>query len=93
MSERLRVLIHGRVQGVGFRYSTSCKAQGLGLTSWVRNLYTGSVEALFEGPRNTLEEMLSWCKHGPMTAKVKETEVTWERATAEHSSFEVRAGA
>ena len=92
MSERLRVLIHGRVQGVGFRYSTARKAQGLGLTGWVRNLCTGSVEALFEGPRNTLEEMLCWCKHGPMIAKVKETEVNWERGAAEHSSFEVRSG-
>jgi acylphosphatase len=75
---RLRVVIDGRVQGVGFRFSTQREAMALGLGGWVRNLYDGRVEAEFEGPRGTLEAMLAWCRGGPAFARVSNVEVEWE---------------
>ena len=68
---RTRVLVSGRVQGVSFRDSTREKAQELGLSGWVRNLSDGSVEAVFEGEGDRVEEMLSWCKEGPPSASVQ----------------------
>ena len=58
MTERLRVHIQGRVQGVGFRYATHRQATRLGLSGWVRNAADGSVEAEFEGDKAVLKELL-----------------------------------
>lgn len=77
MNERLHVVIDGCVQGVGFRYSTYRQAQMLGLGGWVRNLDDGRVEASFEGPRETLEQMLEWCWRGPSFSRVLRVEETW----------------
>ena len=60
-----KVIISGVVQGVFFRASTREMALGMGLTGWVRNLPDGDVEALFEGPAETIEEAIAWCHHGP----------------------------
>ena len=76
--ERLRVVIDGRVQGVGFRYSTQRQAVAMGLGGWVRNLYDGRVEAEFEGPRPALESMLAWCHQGPAFAHVSSVDAAWE---------------
>ena len=88
--ERLHVLISGRVQGVGFRYSTRRQAQSLGLTGYVRNLADGRVEAEFEGPREALESMLEWCRCGPSGASVKQVEPTWEQGAPKHERFQLR---
>ncbi|MDX9971870.1 MAG: acylphosphatase [FCB group bacterium] len=80
MNERLHVVIDGRVQGVGFRYSTYRQALTLGLSGWVRNLEDGRVEADFEGPRVALEQMLEWCRRGPSFSKVLRIEETWSAA-------------
>lgn len=58
---RAHVFVTGRVQGVGFRYSTVDTASQLGLTGWVRNLPDGRVEAVFEGVRDIVEDMVRWC--------------------------------
>ena len=90
MDARVRVLIHGRVQGVGFRFTAAARAQGLGLTGWVGNLADGSVEAVFEGSQETLEETLQWCHRGPRTAKVDRVDVAWESGPPEYKSFDLR---
>jgi len=90
MGERLHVLISGRVQGVGFRYSTYHEAQALGLTGWVRNVSDGRVEAEFEGPQSSLEQMLSWCRVGPRLAKVTHVDVAWETGEPRHDAFRMR---
>ena len=76
--ERLRVVIDGRVQGVGFRFSTQREAMALGLGGWVRNLGDGRVEAEFEGARPALDAMLAWCRSGPAFAMVSTVETEWE---------------
>jgi acylphosphatase len=74
---RAHALIEGRVQGVFFRSFTKDEARARGLTGWVRNLPDGRVEAVFEGERDTVEDMLNWCHKGPPYAYVHQVEVTW----------------
>lgn len=66
-----RVVIRGKVHGVGFRYWTSVTARDLGLEGWVRNRVDGSVEAVMRGPSEAVEEMLRACHRGPPEARVE----------------------
>lgn len=68
--KQVRVIISGRVQGVWFRGWTLETATRLGLDGWVRNRHDGSVEAVFAGPDDKVEEMLEACRHGPPMARV-----------------------
>ena len=72
---RRRVLVRGFVQGVGFRYATAAAARSRGLSGWVRNRADGRVEAVFEGERDAIDAMTSWCEQGPRGAEVDEIEV------------------
>jgi acylphosphatase len=75
MSDIVRhVMIRGRVQGVGFRYWTTCEAIRLGIAGWVRNRRDGSVEALFVGPADTVAAMMARCRTGPESARVDDIE-------------------
>ena len=71
---RVRVVIHGRVQGVWYRGWTVETAIALGLTGWVRNRRDGSVEALFVGPQDRIDDMLARCRQGPRAARVASVE-------------------
>jgi acylphosphatase len=71
MSDVVRqIVIRGRVQGVGFRYWTMSEAIRLGVTGWVRNRRDGSVEALFAGHAEAVEDMVVLCRKGPEIARV-----------------------
>ena len=87
---RAQVRITGRVQGVSFRYYTSREAESLGLGGWVRNLPDGSVEAVFEGSRDVVQQMLGWCRQGPPAADVRDVQVEWEDHTGAFDSFSIR---
>lgn len=67
---RRRVVVHGRVHGVGFRASCARQASRLGLAGWVRNCADHTVEAVFEGPRSEVDQMTSWVETGPMLGHV-----------------------
>jgi acylphosphatase len=69
-----RFVVHGRVQGVGFRVSLRAEAVGLGLTGWVRNREDGTVEALAAGPDESVQALLDWASHGPPFAHVTRVE-------------------
>lgn len=69
---RTRVVVRGRVQGVGFRAATAHAARARGLGGWVRNLDDGAVEAVFEGAPASVEAMATWCEYGPEGAKPRE---------------------
>lgn len=60
------------MQGVGFRQQTAARARSLGVAGGVANLADGSVEAVFEGPRDRVESMVAWCRRGPAGAHVVE---------------------
>jgi len=64
------VLIHGRVQGVGYRAWVEDTARELGLQGWVRNLRDGAVEAVFAGPGDAVAKMIEACRQGPYGAHV-----------------------
>jgi len=66
----VRVVIHGRVQGVWFRGWTMQEARARGLSGWVRNRRDGTVEAVFEGPGDAVEAMIAACAKGPPAARV-----------------------
>lgn len=67
---RRRIVVRGRVQGVGFRYSTVDQARRLGLRGWARNAPDGSVEILVEGSPAAVEQLIDWCRQGPPSARV-----------------------
>ena len=67
-----RVMIRGRVQGVGYRAWVDHQARRLGLQGWVRNRRDGSVEAVFEGAEDTVANMIASCRNGPASARVDE---------------------
>ncbi len=90
MNCKLHLVIHGIVQGVGYRYSTYKKALQMGLTGWVRNRSDGTVEAVFEGPREKLEEILQWCYEGPIGAHVTDVDVQWEEGNPGYVNFEIK---
>jgi acylphosphatase len=67
-----RVMIRGRVQGVGYRGWVEHQAKRRGLQGWVRNRRDGSVEAVFEGAEATVADMIASCRNGPPSARVDE---------------------
>jgi acylphosphatase len=87
---RAHVRLSGRVQGVGFRYTTAEEARRRRLGGWVRNLESGAVEAVFEGPPEMVQEMLRWCQQGPPGAWVRELKVGWDEPLEHFRRFDVR---
>jgi acylphosphatase len=72
---RKRVVVEGRVQGVGFRASCARRARDAGVNGSVRNRYDGCVEAVFEGADDAVAAMVAWCERGPSTARVRHMQV------------------
>ena len=92
MTEKIRahIFVSGRVQRVFFRSETREKALKLGLTGWVKNLPDGRVEAVFEGEKARIEEMIEWAKKGPPGAIVNHLDLNWEEYQGEFKNFEIR---
>jgi acylphosphatase len=80
---RRRVVVHGFVQGVGFRYTARLEAARLGVAGWVRNRADGTVEAEIEGDEASVTAMLDWFAAGPRGAIVERTEVSDLEPTGE----------
>ena len=87
---RVHLRIKGRVQGVGFRFSTVDEARRLGVTGWVRNTYDGDVELVAEGPRDRLQQLVTWCHAGPRGALVTDVEEQWLPYAGEFDAFRIR---
>lgn len=88
--KRAHIWVSGWVQGVFFRAHTKDMAVSLGLKGWVRNLRDGRVEGVFEGEEEALEQMLSWSRKGPSSARVDDVEVEWEEPTGEFGDFSIQ---
>ena len=65
-----RLIVQGRVQGVGFRWSLNAEANKLGLNGWVRNLRNGDVEVLVCGAPEAVDQLTAWAHRGPSSARV-----------------------
>jgi acylphosphatase len=87
---RLHAVVHGRVQGVSFRYYTSRTAEQLHLSGWVANRWDGTVEATAEGSRTALEQFREFLERGSPGAFVERLDVEWLPAKGEFRSFKVR---
>lgn len=92
MTEMIRahLRIYGLVQGVFYRATMKEVADRLGVKGWVRNLSDGSVEAVIEGPRDKVEQLIKWAHHGPPAAKVERVVVKWEPYRGEFKNFRIR---
>ena len=88
MAVTKRLIVTGRVQGVGFRFYTQRKARELGLAGWVRNRRDGSVEAVVQGAPAAVETMIEWARRGPPSAVVSDVQIT--DAGGDYAAFETR---
>ena len=66
----VHLVVHGRVQGVGYRAFVEREARVRDLTGWVRNCRDGTVEAVLSGDAALIEDMIAACKRGPFSARV-----------------------
>ncbi len=89
MKARAHILVTGRVQGVFFRDHTQKWASSLNLTGWVRNIRNGQVEALAEGDKEKIEELVTRLNEGPPLAQVEKVDVNWEEYRGEFKDFRV----
>lgn len=87
---RLQAIVHGRVQGVNFRYYTRLRAQELGVTGYVRNKWDRTVEVVAEGEREAVEKLLEFIEVGPRAAMVRRVDRQWQDPTGQFKYFEVR---
>ena len=87
---RAHVFVKGKVQGVLFRYTTRGEANMRALNGWVRNMSDGRVEAVFEGDKEKVDEMVAYCHYGPSAAKVSSVKVIKEEYTGVYTGFSIR---
>ena len=85
-----RLLVSGRVQGVGFRWFTSERASVEGITGWVRNLPGGEVEVVAEGDAEAMERFERALRQGPGRARVDDVAVDILTPTGRMASFTAR---
>jgi acylphosphatase len=86
---RRRITIKGDVQGVNFREAIRRKATEAGVAGWVTNRGDGSVEAVFEGAPEAVDQLIEFCQEGPTAATVESVDATDERPEG-ISGFDVR---
>ena len=90
MKTTKHLIIHGRVQGVGYRAYMRMEANRLGVTGWVRNRADGTVEATIHGQPEDVSKLLEWARRGPPAARVTSVEVN--DASGEYERFEQLPG-
>jgi len=86
---RCHVRISGVVQGVCYRMETRRAAEKLGVKGWVKNRSDGTVEAVFEGTRDAVDQLINWCYSGPRHASVTDIDKTWEEPSDSYQSFDI----
>lgn len=87
---RKHIYISGRVQGVGFRANARQKAQVYGVKGWIKNLFDGRVEAVVEGEKDSVQQMVKYLKRGPSFANVTDVEINNESATGNFNTFSIK---
>ena len=87
---RVHIFVSGRVQRVFFRENTKKRAEGLGIVGWVKNLSDGRVEAVFEGEKSKVEELINQTKKGSLIARVDGVEVILEEYKEEFDNFGIK---
>ena len=90
--KRLEATVHGRVQGVGFRWFVVRRAEELGLVGWVANEAHGTVRVVVEGPPEAVDTLAAYLQSGPHGAIVDRVEAHSSAPTGEFSRFTIRPG-
>jgi acylphosphatase len=85
----VHVFVSGFVQGVGYRQFVKRSARTLNLTGWVKNLPDNRVEALFCGPEEQVEKLISLCKKGPFLSDVKDVQISTENVKIASKNFDI----
>jgi len=86
----MHIYYSGKVQGVGFRYTTKNVATGYEVTGVVRNLSDGRVELIAEGPQDELEAFQQGIRESGLGHFIKGEELTWEDPKGEFRGFEIK---
>lgn len=87
MPKALRLVIHGRVQGVFFRDSMRREAQNLAVAGWVRNRSDGTVEAAVHGEPAAVDAIVHWARRGPQHAQVERVDIAPDEGS--YTGFDV----
>lgn len=87
---RLTAWVHGRVQGVGFRWWTRCRALELGLTGYAANQSDGRVLVVAQGPRRSGEQLLQLLQGGTTPGRVDKVVADWSGASERIVGFSER---
>lgn len=90
MKENRHIRIHGKVQGVGYRFYVTRIARRLGLKGWVRNLRDGCVEAIVEGEKEKIDEWIDDVREGPRYAEVTRIDQETREFTGKLPDFDVK---
>jgi acylphosphatase len=90
MNARAHVFVSGRVQGVFFRVETRSEAVKRNVAGWVQNTSDRRVEAIFEGDKADVEQLIDFCRSGPPDARVTEIALQWETYTGEFKAFKIQ---
>ena len=88
--KRVRAVVRGDVQGVGFRAATAHQAQRVHVAGWVRNLRDGSVEVEAEGTPEAVDGLITWLRRGPSLARVTAVEIDDSLPPAGLEGFSIR---
>ena len=88
-AKRVRVVVSGRVTGVGFRFFVERVAHSLDVTGWVRNLPDDRVEAVAEGEERALQDFVAKLRQGPPFARVDDLDADWGQATGDFDDFRI----
>lgn len=86
-----RLIVRGRVQGVGYRDAMIRCATALGVAGWVRNRSDGTVEALVQGEPDAVARLREWCRRGPAAARVTAISTAVEDPDPAIATFECRS--
>ena len=89
MLQTISITVSGVVQGVYYRQSTKEKALELGVSGIVKNLPDGNVHVLATGTADQLDQLVQWCKQGPVRAKVTSVNVE-EVSMQEYFGFTIQ---
>lgn len=89
MIRSYKIVVSGKVHGVGFRYNAQARAHALGLTGFVRNEHDGTVLTHAEGQEDKINLFIEWCNTGPRLAEVSEVEAT-EQSVQGYQTFEIK---
>jgi acylphosphatase len=89
-TKQLEAVVHGRVQGVSFRYYTRQEAQRLRVMGWVANQRDGTVRVIAQGSDSTISQFIDFLHRGPSMAHVDKVETKWVEVTKKFTRFSIR---